>query len=112
MKTIAICKFYFNNNFVGESPIPYFSTSHIRREIARHIGIMQYDSVTITNFELGTQVLESITVNFLESDLLSVRDEAALLTPTDQIRQNYKPKGAPDETGAPNITRPVSKDKL
>ena len=35
------------------------------------------------------------------------------ITPTDQIRANYKPKDAPDETtGAPNITRPVSKDKL
>lgn len=34
------------------------------------------------------------------------------LTPTEKIRSNYKPKDAPNETGQPEINRPISKDKL
>ena len=126
MKTISICKFYFNGNLVGESPLPDYSTSDIRRAIAEHMGIMQYDSATIIDFDLGAQASVGKTVNFLESDIPSVRAEAepiisnrvepgnpGMVTPTDQIRANYKPKDSPDETtGAPNINRPISKDKI
>lgn len=126
---ISICQFYENGNLIGESPIPPYSEKDIRRAIAKHMGIVKYDSATITDYELGKKISEGITVNFLANQPESVKSEAdpivydlieaathktpgmtsggdaVLLTPTEKIRANYTQQ---QETGQPPITRPIS----
>jgi len=65
MKQVTICKFYFQGTFVGEAPIPDFSTATIRRAIAKHLGIKQYDEVELNVINLDKNVLSSLRISLL-----------------------------------------------